>query len=954
MTAAWAMVRHRFASFAGTFVAVFLGVAVVAGSAALHLSSQPEAPARYDLAPVLVTPPDPGTGDDRDRPAWTAVQAADLATRLRQLAGVTAAVPDPWFYVQRLDAGRPVGDSQASLLDGHAWSSAALGGYRLTSGRAPSAPDEVVLGTASTPSSPPKALATTASDGTASNGTASNGTSGGDATTVTPGTKPTARASSSEKVTAKEATTEKAIPEGVTTGQATAGDAAASMTTGSKATAGEAPAGKAITGKVTPGDAAPGIATKGKTTAGKATADDATVGIATTRKTTAGKATADDATVGIATTGKTTAGDAAAGMAATGKATAGEAAVGKATAGESTAPGTVMVLTSVGQEEWRVTGTVDGPGFYVTDRAAAQRASGVRVIGLTVNGDAQRVADAAASVVGAAGVVRSGAERDALEPGSVTRIRWIGAQLLIALVSLGAFATVFVVSSTCALSAAQRRRELGLLRAVGATPGQVRRMMYAETALIAVIAGLLGAPAGMMTAPLLAEPMIRTGLEPAGFTVTWQPAAFAGAVVLGLVVALAGVTAAARRASRIPPLEALREAAADPRSMTPARWVAGLLCGAAGAALLVMMPSLPLETRSTAGLGAAMFLLSSAALLSPVLIVPLVRVVARPWQSTATGMLVREGTLTGVRRVASTAAPVLATVGLTVLLAGTVATIEVATGIDETARYPAGNVLVPDGTPGLSAAAVRAQGIEPELTTRVLITHGDRTAGRPVTGRGEALVLDRITAAELGATVGDTVTIRFADGAETRLPVAAVADEVSIPRGLVREHDPDALTSMVVLTKQAVAVPGARVLPIHDFVMEEVDEEGRLVDLFLLVLIGLTAGYTAIAVGNTLLMATAARRTEFQALRLAGAGTGQVLWVVTVEALLAVVVGAVLGGLVAVVSLAGVRAAVEDEIGRDISLVLPWGVTAAVTTLCTVLALIAAAFPILRRRPTST
>jgi putative ABC transport system permease protein len=883
MTAAWAMVRHRFASFAGTFVAVFLGVAVVAGSATLHLSSRPQAPARYDQAPVLVTPPDPGTGDDRDRQSWTSAQAAALAARLDALEGVTAAVPDPWFYVQRLDAGRPTGDAQASLLDGHAWSSAALGGYRLTSGRAPTATGEVVIGT------------TAASD--------------------TPSKPSSTKTTSAIKTDRRPSETDRS----------------------DKAPQGTGKESRASTHESTSGTGA----------AGKAP---------TTTPNTSGAPTNGSAGSGSTTTGETGSGgpgNSGPASNSTGNGGAGNGA-SRTRAGTETASvmGTVVVLTSAGPEEWRVTGTVDGPGFYVTDRDAAERASGVQVIGLTVSGDPQRVADAAGAVVGAEGVVRSGAERDALEPGSITRIRWIGAQLLIALVTLGAFATVFVVSSTCALSAAQRRRELGLLRAVGATPGQVQRMMYAETALIALFAGLLGAPAGMAAAPLLADPMISTGLEPAGFTVTWQPVALVGAIVLGLFVALAGVTAAARRASRIPPLEALREAAADPRAMTPARWVVGLLCGAAGGALLAAVPSLPLATRSSAGMGAAMLLLSSAALLSPVLIVPLVRVVVRPWRSTATGMLVREGTLTGVRRVASTAAPVLATVGLTVLLAGTVATIEVATGIDETARYPAADVLVPDGTPGLSAAAVTAQGAHPELTTRLLIAHGDRTASRSATGRGDALALDRLSAGELGAGVGDTVTIRFVDGAETKLPVAAVGDETSIPRRLVRQHDPDALTGMLVLTKPAVAVPGARSLPIHEFVMEEIDQEGRLIDLFLVALIGLTAGYTAIAVGNTLLMATAARRGEFRALRLAGAGTGQVLRVVTAEALLAVVIGAVLGGLVAVVSLVGVRAAVEDEIGRDIALVLPWGATAAVTTVCAVLAVVASAFPLLKSRGT--
>ena len=804
MSTAWAMVRHRFASFAGTFVAVFLGVAVVAGSATLHLSSRPQAPARYDRAPVLVTPPDPGTGDVMDRQAWSLEQAAGLAARLAAVPGVTAAVPDPWFYVQRIEQGRPIGDAQAALLDGHAWSSAALGGHRLTSGRAPAAPGEVVIGDQ-------QPLLTT-----------------------TGGATPTAL----------------------------------------RPAAGQAPA---VPGEVTTGDGS------------------------------AGDGSAEDSTV--------------------------------------------EVLTAAGPESWRVTGTVDGPGFYVLDGEARKRASGVHVIGLTMTGDVPRIADEARSVVGAEGVVRSGAERDALEPVSVTRIRWLGAQLLIVLVMLGAFATVFVVASTCALSAAQRRRELGLLRAVGATPGQVRRLMYAETVLIALLAGLLGAPAGAAAAPLLADPMISRGLEPAGFTVTWQPAALAGAVLLGLFVALAGVTVAARRSSRIPPLEALREAAADPRPMTAMRWACGVLCSVTGGALLAGMSSFPLESQVTVGLGAAMLLLTAAASLSPVLIGPLVRAVARPWRGTATGMLVREGTLTGVRRVASTAAPVLATVGLTVLLAGMVATIEVAVGFDETAKYPDGQVLVPAGTPGLSAAAVAAQGAEPVLSTRVLLTHGGATKGRSATGTGDGdgLVLDRLTAAGLKASAGDTVTVRFADGAVTRLPVSRIGGAIDLPRELVREHDPDALTGMLMLTDPPVPAAGARALPVHDFVMEEVAEEGRLVDLFLLALIGLTAGYTAIAVANTLLMATAARRGEFRALRLAGAGTGQVLGVVSAEALLAVAAGALLGGLVAVVSLAGVGAAVGNEIGRDVALVIPWGITAVVVGVCGTLALLSTAVPVLRR-----
>ncbi|MEV6300480.1 FtsX-like permease family protein [Actinoplanes sp. NPDC051861] len=827
MSAAYAMVRHRFASFAGTFVAVALGVAVLAVSATLYLSSQPQAPARYDHAPVLIQSPRVGTNDygEDERRAWTTAEATDLAQRLAALPGVTAAVADPSFYVQRLERGRATGDATAARIDGHAWSSAALGGYRLTAGRAPARAGEVVVANA--------------------------------------------------------------------------------------------------------------------------------------------------------------------------------------------APGQRLdVLTARGPETWTVTGTADGPGFYLADADAMQRASGVRIIGLTSTADEALVADAARALTGPAGDVVAGADRNRLEPEGVTRIRWIGAQLLIALVTLGAFATVFVVSSTCALSAAQRRRELGLLRAVGATPSQVRLQMYAETALISLLAGLVGAPLGAAAAPLLAAPMVGAGLEPAGFTATWQPAALVGAALLGVIVALCGVAVAARRASRVPPLDALREAAADPRPMTASRWIGGLLGTAGGVVLLATMPAMPLETQTTAGMGAAMLLIGAAALLAPILIIPLVRVIAWPARGTAAGMLVREGTLTGVRRVAATAAPVLATVGLTVLLTGTIATIEGAVGIEESAEYPATTLLVPDGTPGLSEKVTTAQRGDAELPTRVLVSHpggitGYHAAG--VTGApegaappsdipappsdaaaapsdaavppsdaavppsdaaappaddaappadddaapAEGAVLHTETADELGVRAGGTIALRWPDGTTADMPVLAVEPDakapITLPRDLVRAHDPDALTSLVVLSGDPAPGPGAEAVAVRDFVQREIDEEGRLVDLFLWALIGLTAGYTGIAVANTLLMATAARRPEFRAMRLAGAGTGQVLRVVSAESLLATGAGALLGAVVAGGSLFGMRAAVENELGQPVALVIPWGAGTAVTAACAILAVLAAALPVVRR-----
>ncbi|SCG72004.1 ABC transporter permease [Micromonospora halophytica] len=146
--------------------------------------------------------------------------------------------------------------------------------------------------------------------------------------------------------------------------------------------------------------------------------------------------------------------------------------------------GPITLLTAAGPGPYTVTGLVDAPGVYVADEVAAALAPGVRGIGLLVapGADPGEVAEAARGVVGGDGRALTGDRRSALEARGDARTRWIGMQVLTATAALARFVTVFVVASTFAFTFAQRRRELGLLRAVGATPRQVRRMVRSSSA----------------------------------------------------------------------------------------------------------------------------------------------------------------------------------------------------------------------------------------------------------------------------------------------------------------------------------------------------------------------------------------------------------------------------------------------------------------------------------------
>ncbi|GAA2366404.1 ABC transporter permease [Dactylosporangium salmoneum] len=640
----------------------------------------------------------------------------------------------------------------------------------------------------------------------------------------------------------------------------------------------------------------------------------------------------------------------------------------------------VTLLTAAGPAQFTVTGSTDAPGYYVADAVAARLAPGVRAIGLVLapGADAGRVAAAAGELVGADGRVLSGAARADLEPAADARLRWIGLQVLTGVTALSGFAAVFVVASTFAYRVAQRRRELGLLRAVGATPRQVRRMVYGEALLVGAAGAAIGVAVGAALAPPVGRLLVGVGLEPATYEVGYAPLPILAALAAGPLVALLGAGAAARRAARVRPLEALREAAVERRAMGRARWgiggvllAAGIACGfgtaAAGAP----------EDGAAFALYGAMALVTGVAVLSPAAVAPLARVLRLPRRrgGGAIGLLVREGASSAARRTAATASPVLLTVAFAVLVAGMVRTSTAAYAAGRQAEVDAGWVLVPDGPPGLTDAAVAgAPGGTALLPATVY--DGDRAlralgvdpAAFAATDRG-ARVLDgalgdladedaAVVPRQAGRRVGEDYPLVFADGERVRLRVVAVvADgsvrgDVLLSRATVRAHDPSALTSAVLLRDPALRpAAGARVVTAAAWAAEADAAEDRLVWLFTLMLIAVSAGYGAIAVANTLFMAAAGRAADLRVLRLAGATHRQVLACVAAESGLVVLLGALLGGAVALGALVSIRAGLSAQVGAPVALVVPWPVVAGAVGLCLAIALLAGLVPTHRGRP---
>jgi putative ABC transport system permease protein len=124
--------------------------------------------------------------------------------------------------------------------------------------------------------------------------------------------------------------------------------------------------------------------------------------------------------------------------------------------------------------------------------------------------------------------------------------------LIYALLSLAVIVSLFGIVNTLALSIHERTRELGLLRAVGMSRRQVRRMIRYESVITALIGAMLGMLLGVVFAALVSRPLAEQG-----FRLSYP---IPSLILLLILAGLAGVVAAigpARRASRIDVLEAL-------------------------------------------------------------------------------------------------------------------------------------------------------------------------------------------------------------------------------------------------------------------------------------------------------------------------------------------------------------------------------------------------------------
>ncbi|WP_411076388.1 FtsX-like permease family protein [Streptomyces sp. cmx-4-7] len=622
---------------------------------------------------------------------------------------------------------------------------------------------------------------------------------------------------------------------------------------------------------------------------------------------------------------------------------------------------------------WAVTVTATGGSGATGPGATGPHASGPVATGpdaVGVDAPAGPVRD----LVGDRARVLTGADRVRADPDPERDARALTTLNALLGTSGGvtAFVSVFVVASTFAFAVALRRREFGLLRTAGATPGQVRRLLLAEAAVLGVLASATGCVLGALGAPLLARILVDGGLAPAWFTIGGAARPYHAAFWTGLTVALAGAFAASRRAGGTGPTAVLRDADVDADVLPPGRALAGAALLLTGLGLLVWTcatePSELLKRKTYTTL--PMLLIGGTALLAPLLVRPAARLLRLPG---AVGTLVRENAAASVRRTAAVAAPVLVTVALAGSLLGSASGVtrakDVETREHTAAAYVASGADLRPVTAVPAGAVVSATG-----PTSVFVRDG----AEAVVKYGARAVADPVAFAELSRLpvvagdvrdlddrsivvneeferrrVGGTVEVWRADGSgPVRLRVAAVLALGTGGNGpyVTRANAPGAVLDRIEArgggpaTLRALEASGGTVATAGAWAAAERPASSPQTRLGLLLVLGVALFYTVIGLVNTLLMATSARGAELASLRLAGATRFQVLRVVTGEAALAVAIGTLLGLVVTAVVLGALGAALA-ALSAPVVLAPPWAAIGTAAGVCAAVAVAAPALP---------
>ncbi|MDE0676442.1 MAG: FtsX-like permease family protein [Acidimicrobiaceae bacterium] len=683
--------------------------------------------------------------------------------------------------------------------------------------------------------------------------------------------------------------------------------------------------------------------------------------------------------------------------------------------------GTYRVVTPTGPREFTLTGAAQfgfpenagvGAIFSLFDTETAQEVLGYPGEFTVISVRAEAGADIAELQTRIEAVLPDGVEvitaADSEEEFSDATETFIGPfqTILLVFAFIVLFVSMFIISNTFNIVLGQRVRELSLLRAVGATPQQVRRSVLTESAIIGIVASVAGLGLGMLGALGIKALFNALGasLPEGSLPLTLRTVLWAVAVGVGFTVLASLVPAI--KASRISPVAGLSEGTtSDERaSLGWKRLASGGVLLAIGLVLTGLglfgdfdgaTPQL-----STLGAGAAITFVA-VSVLSPLVARSVVSLLARPlvWIMPISGRLARANAARNPRRTSATAVALTIGLALVTMVSIVGQSLKVSFGNRLATAFTADFIVTVDtqaGLPKTLSTDIQAAGIgtpvgfdfdlvqietsNTEAQTAVVqttltaarvsdldavinidVVEGSLDGFDPQRG----LLIHSDVAGDEGLALGDQVDLTFVSGDRVTVNVAAIFEGSGFWSNWFIDsalHSQVATTAFddIVMVQSAIDDPEAARAAIDEVltaypqaVLEDRQEFQESIESNLntvLVLVNVFLGFALlialVGIVNTLTLSVFERIREIGLLRAVGMTRRQmrrmIRWEAAAVSLYGAVVGVVLGGAFGLAT----SAAIPEDIIDTIS--IPAAQLVFFLVISVAFGLIAALFPAFR------
>ncbi|MFI1480593.1 ABC transporter permease [Streptomyces sp. NPDC020747] len=510
---------------------------------------------------------------------------------------------------------------------------------------------------------------------------------------------------------------------------------------------------------------------------------------------------------------------------------------------------------------------------------------------------------------------------------------------------------IFLIINTFSMLVAQRTREIGLMRAIGSSRKQVNRSVLVEALLLGVIGSILGVAAGVGIAVGLMKLMSMAGMNLSTADLTVKATTPVIGLVLGVVVTVLAAYLPARRAGKVSPMAALRDAG------TPAdgkagwiRGIIGLVLTGSGAAALFTAAGADKASDGSMMLGAGVVLsLIGFVIIGPLLAGVVVRAISAVLLRGfgPVGRLAERNALRNPRRTGATGAALMIGLALVACLS-VVGSSMVASATDELDKSVGTDFIIQgnqrivpqaekaiESTPGM-AHVTSYKEVDAKLTSPDGKTEdSEMTAADPTyasdlrreTTAGElsaaygnnAMSLGSEYAKKHGVKVGDTMTVAFKGGRTAELKVAAITnDDVAIDKGarymsiatmekyvpadkippndimFATAKEGQEKTAYTALKKAMDPYPQYQVRDQTDYKQELKDQIGQLLNM-VYGLLALAIIVAVLGVVNTLALSVVERTREIGLMRAIGLSRRQLRRMIRLESVVIALFGALLG-----------------------------------------------------------